>query len=169
MSEPDLRTLASGAGDATAVARLIEGQLSLMRGLLGAVYRAGTSSQAVSAAVQDELRVAWDLLATLDREQPHALQAVLGHPYLRVWAVHCLEQLNRAGAGQPGEDRHLQDALGYLGAAAAVAAARAGIEALVRVPVIKECVHLPTLGRLALGPQEGQAGPWPAREWHASA
>ncbi len=158
MSDPDLRSLASGAGDATAVARLIEGQRSLMRGLLGAVYQAAAGSRAAPAAVQDELRIAWDLLATLDREHPGALEAVLGHPYLRVWAVHCLEQLNLAGDGPPGQDLDLQDALGYLGAVAAVAAACAGTGALVRVPVIEESVHLPTLGRLLLGLQEEAGG-----------
>ena len=164
MSERDLRTLASGAGDAIAVARLIEGQRSVMRGLLGAVYQAGTGSRVVSAGVQDELRTAWDLLSTLDREQPVALEAVLGHPYLRVWAVHCLEQLNLAGDGPPAKDRDVEDALGYLGAVAAVAAAHAGMRTLVSIPVIEEAVHLPTLGRLFLGPQEeaGRAGARPA-------
>ena len=157
INDTDFRALASGAGDAAAVGGLIEGQRSLLRGLLGAVYQAGTG---VSAASADRagLQVAWDLLATFDREQPEAVEAVLGHPYLRVWTVQCLEQLKLAGAwdgeARTGPVRDLATNLGYLGAVAAAVAARAGMGAMVTVPVIEQAVHLPALGRLVLGPPE---------------
>ena len=93
------------------------------------------------------------------------MEAVLGHPYLRVWAVQCLEQLKLAGAGagnveaHTGPVRDLATNLGYLGAFAAAVAARAGMGAMVTVPVIEGAVHLPALGRLVLGPPERT---WPA-------
>jgi uncharacterized protein len=163
INDTDFRALASGAGDAAAVGKLIEGQRSLLRGLLGAVYQAGTGASAAPAADRAGLQVAWDLLATLDREQPEAIEAILSHPYLRVWAVRCLEQLKLAGPGNgeahTGPVRDLATNLSYLGAVAAAAAARAGLGGMVTVPVIEQAVHLPTLGRLILGPAERA---WPS-------
>jgi uncharacterized protein len=162
MNDADFRALAAGAGDAAAVDRLVEGQRSLLRGLLDAVYRAAHGTSAIPPAEQAGLEAAWSLLAALDREQPDALVAALGHPYLRVWAVRCLEQLRRAAAGncesQTLSRRDLGTNLGYLGAVAAVGAARAGMGAMVTIPVIEAAVHLPALGRLVLGPEEGA---WP--------
>ena len=165
MNDADFRALASGAGNGAAVDRLVEGQRSLLRGLLGAVYQAATGAPAVSPADQAGLRAAWSLLATLDREQPDGLDAVLGHPYLRVWAVHCLDQLNLAATGN-GETRtrSLQDlgtSLGHLGAVAAVGAAHAGMAAMITIPVTEASVHLPTLGRLVLEPEEEA---WPTAD-----
>ncbi len=34
---------------------------------------------------------AWRLLTEVDREHPRTVQEVLDHPYVRVWAVECLE------------------------------------------------------------------------------
>lgn len=170
MTGAQFRSLAAGAGDADAVGRLVEGQRSLVRGLVSAVYQMAASTSPVPAAGQARLREAWKLLATLDRERPDALAAVLGHPYLRVWAELCLEQMNSAGHGA-GEGqvwegtrpirtrggqgiRDLAADLGHLGAIAAAAAARAGMVAAVGVPVVSASVHLPTLGRLILGPRE---------------
>jgi uncharacterized protein len=162
LNDTDFRALASGAGDAAAVGGLVEGQRSLLRGLLGAVYQAGTGASGASAD-RAGLQVAWDLLATFDREQPESMEAVLGHPYLRVWTVQCLEQLRLTGTWN-GEAparpvRDLATNLGYLGAVAAAVAARAGMGAMVTVPVIEQAVHLPALGRLVVGPPERA---WPA-------
>jgi uncharacterized protein len=163
MDDADFRALASGAGGAAPVGRLIEGQRSLVRGLLGAVHQAGTTTSAVPAADQAELRTAWELLTDLDREQPETLDVILAHPYLRVWAVHCLERLGMGAAwedeGQTGNGRGLATDLGYLGAIAAAGAARAGMGTAVTVPVVNASVHLPTLGRLVLDPEKGA---WPA-------
>ena len=163
MNDADFRALAAGAGGAGAVDRLVEGQRSLLRGLLDAVYRAARDARAVPAAEQAGLEAAWSLLAALDREYPDTLAAVLSHPYLRVWAVRCLEQLNLAAAGnyepQTRSRRDLGANLGYLGAIAAVGAARAGMGALVTIPVMEAAVHLPTLGRLVLGIEEEA---WPS-------
>ena len=142
-------TALGALGDAAAITSLSQVQRSLVRALLAAVYQEATTSPAVAAAVKAQLQAAWSVLATVDREQPEALAVLLGHPYLRAWAVRCLAQL-RAGAARP--DATL---LGHLGAVAAAAAARGGLGAVVTVPVLGSAVHLPTLGRLALGPEPG--------------
>ena len=167
MSGRDFQALAAGFGDAAAVTQLIEAQRSLVRALLGAVYQAATAAPEVSAAVKVQLQAAWSLLTTLDREQPKALDAVLGHPYIRVWAMRCQEQLRPASTWPGDEDqardpRGLAANLGHLGAIAAAAAAAAGASATVRIPLMDGAVHLPTLGRLAVGPGKaaspGRAG-----------
>jgi uncharacterized protein len=69
--------------------------------------------------------------------------------------VRCLEQLKAGGSspqGDAGNPRGLAADLGHLGAIAASAAVRAGIPSTVSVPVMDAAVHLPTLGRLAMGP-----------------
>ena len=158
------QALAGGCGDAADMAQLIEAEHSLVRGLLSAVYQAAEAAPAVSRAAKADLRGAWSLLAALDHDQPAALNAVLSHPYVRVWALRCLGQLGRpgragwAGPGdgdQPAEPQALTADLGHLAGIAAAAAARARIGAAVTVPVLDGAVHLPTLGRLALGTETG--------------
>jgi uncharacterized protein len=72
---------------------------------------------------------------------------VLGHPYVRVWAVRCLEQLTSTSGRNQGTVAPAAD-LGHLGAITATAAIRSGVEATITVPVLAGAVHLPTLGRL---------------------
>jgi uncharacterized protein len=165
------QALARGAGDAAGLAQLIEAEHSLVRGVLSAVYRAAEAAPAVSRAAKADLRAAWSLLAALDHDQPARLNAVLSHPYVRVWAVRCLGQLRPAGSGPGGsgpgdadqatEPQALTAELGHLAGIAAAAAARARVGAAVTVPVLDGAVHLPTLGRLVLGAQTGTglAGP----------
>jgi uncharacterized protein len=171
-----LQALARGAGDAAGLAQLIEAEHSLVRGVLSAVYQAAEAAPAVPRAAKADLRGAWSLLATLDHDQPATLNAVLSHPYVRVWALRCLGQLRPAGSGpgegtQPPEQQAFTADLGHLAGIAAAAAARARIGAAVTVPVLDGAVHLPTLGRLALGTEtetglarrgSGSAGPGPA-------
>jgi uncharacterized protein len=153
----DLQSLAAGFGSAEAVIQLIEAQRSLRRVLVGAVYQDGSTSPAASDTVKLALRSAWALLTTIDQDRPEALDGVLGHPYVRAWAVRCLQHLKLAGYA---DDEHVTDAralgvdLGHLGAIGAVAAVRAGISARVTVPLMGGAVHLPTLGRLTVGPAE---------------
>jgi len=170
LSGPGFRSLAGGFGGTAALTELIETQRSLVRGLLGAVYQKATNSPAVSASVQASLRRAWSVLADLDRQHPAALAATLRHPYLRAWAVRCLDRLDAATAGDAegagdaeaaGDDRPLPADLGHLGAIAATAAIRARAAAGVTVPVLGGAVHLPALGRLVLGAPPGR---WPDEE-----
>ncbi len=162
MSGGTFRALAGGLGGAAAVTELIEAQRSLRRALLGAVYQAGNTAPGTSDAARAALRAAWAVLTTIDGERPEALDAVLAHPYVRVWAVHCLEQLkpasDRRATGSPtSPGPGLAAGLGHLGAIAAVAAMRAMVKGDVTVPVIDAAIHFPTLGRLAVG--RGGAAP----------
>jgi uncharacterized protein len=152
----DFQALAAGPGDTAALLSLTGAQRSLLRGLLGAVYQGATSSSAVPAAVKAEMRGAWSVLATVDLEQPGALDATLGHPYIRAWAVRCLQGLRPTAIGRDRERqgpsaRDLPADLGHLGAIAAVAAVHGRMGAAVTIPVMNGAVHLPTLGRLVLG------------------
>jgi uncharacterized protein len=163
LNSTDFQALAAGFGGPAAVAQLIDAQRSLRRVLLGAVYQAGSAGPAIPDQVKAALRAAWAVLTTIDAQQPGAFDAATAHPYVRVWAVRCLEQLKTHPASDagltptPGEPG-LAAMLGHLGAIAAVAAFRAGAEASVTVPVLGGSVHLPTLGRLLVHPQ-GAAGP----------
>ena len=159
VSSTDFRALAAGFGGATALAQLIEAQRSLRRVLLSAVYEASRAAPAVPDEVKATLRAAWTTLTAIDTRQPEALDTAAAHPYVRVWAVRCLEQLKPPSAsdadrspahGEPG----FAALLGHLGAIAAVAAFRAKADASVTVPVMGGAVHLPTLGRLLVRPEE---------------
>ena len=159
LSGSSFRALAAGFGDAPAMAELIEAERSVSRGLLGAAYQAAMATHGLPAAARAALLNAWSVLTTLDREQPKALNAVLDHPYVRVWAMRSLGQLRPAGAwpGDEEQDRdswQLATGVGHLCAIAAAAAARARICAALTVPVMNLAVHLPTLGRLLLGAEE---------------
>ncbi|MEU3163375.1 FxsB family cyclophane-forming radical SAM/SPASM peptide maturase [Streptosporangium sp. NPDC006930] len=121
----DIAALATGYGEGDAILALEAVQRSLRRALLGRVGAVATSPEA------------WRLLTLVDQESPEALNAVLAHPYVRVWAVLCLT----GGA----DDTHLP-------AIAVAAALRAGIKDSLRVPVPDDALHLPGLGRLDVGP-----------------
>lgn len=164
----DFRALAAGPGGSAALVSLCGAQRSLLRGLLGAVYQGAMSSSAISAAVRAETRSAWSVLATLDFEQPGAVDTTLGHPYIRAWAVRCLERFrftvlprDREHQGPSARDLHAD--LGHLGAIAAATAVHGRMGAAVTIPVMNGAVHLPTLGRLVLGAEEetSQAGSQP--------
>ncbi len=113
--------IASGHGDAEAIAALDAGQQSLRRALVAAV-------QGKSAAND-----AWDLLNRVEEKDGDALTGVLAHPYVRVWAI---DRLRDDGTDDDGR----------LAAIACVAAARAGLDAGLDVPVHDGHVHLPTIG-----------------------
>ncbi|MDH6126224.1 FxsB family cyclophane-forming radical SAM/SPASM peptide maturase [Kitasatospora sp. GP82] len=121
LTERQLDELARGHADATTVSALATAQLGVTRRLL--------------AALATEPAEPWSLLTELDARAPEALDAVLGHPYVRAWAVRCLQ-------GEPGAD------LGSLAEIAAAAALRAGLDFELPVPVRGGAVHLPTLGRV---------------------
>jgi uncharacterized protein len=165
MARDDFLALAAGFGDATAVARLADAQRSLRRALLSAVYREGSNHPAVPGAIRAGLRAGWAMLTSIERELPEAVDTVLSQPYVRVWAVRCLEWLSRpsspaqASSEPPGAGAVATAGdLAHLGAIAAAAAIRAGSRAVATLPVIKDAVYLPTLGRLKLGtPENGRA------------
>jgi uncharacterized protein len=164
LAATDLAALAAGAGGAAVVTQLADAQQSLLRAMLGSVYRAADLAGMITA----DLSAAWSLLTKLDRAAPQALGAVLRHPYVRVWATRCLRQLRASVAG-PDEDAApggLTAGLGHLGAIATAAAVRARADATLTVPIIDTAVYLPTLGRLDLG---AAGGGQPATSEHPAA
>jgi uncharacterized protein len=144
MSWEDFRGLASGCGSAPAVRQLIDGQQSLRRALLMAVNQAASTSAAMDNAARTRLRAAWDVLSAVDAEHPEALDRVLRHPFVRLWAVRCLSQLEASGSAL-GAD------LDYLSALTASSAIWAGVAADLSVPIVGSSVLLPAIGRLAIG------------------
>ncbi|MDH6577611.1 FxsB family cyclophane-forming radical SAM/SPASM peptide maturase [Kitasatospora sp. MAP5-34] len=127
LTERQLDELAHGYGSAEAVQALAAAQLGLTRKLLAAL-----------AAEAGDAGEAWSLLTELDARAPQALDVVLGHPYVRAWAVRCLRR-------EPGAD------LGGLAEVAAAAGLRAGLDVDLVLPVRDGAVHLPTLGRVLVG------------------
>jgi uncharacterized protein len=122
--------IGSGRADAAAIGYLVEAQLGIGRALAVTVGERGSPGA----------RVALDALRRFDREAPDAVRAVLGHPYLRVWATQALKGVE---VGRP-------DATDHLGGVAAAVAVRAGRPVTVTVPVEGGSVHLPTIGTLTL-------------------
>jgi uncharacterized protein len=169
LPDAEFRALAAGFGGATAIGQLAGAQRSLGRALLAAVYRAGHASAAggmdarASAAGHGtgtaDLAAAWNLLTSIDQHGPHILAEVLGHPYVRVWAVRCLEQLKLSARERVPGGQALAADLRHLNAIAAAAAIRSGMTARLTVPVVAGAVHLPTLGRLVVrAPEPATAG-----------
>ncbi|MGI5492515.1 FxsB family cyclophane-forming radical SAM/SPASM peptide maturase [Microtetraspora malaysiensis] len=114
--------LAAGYGGEADVTRLAETQRSVRRALLAAVNAAGRS-----------VPEAWDALVGLDADHPAAVEAVLAHPYVRVWAAECL----RDG----GDVDHLRNI-------AAAAAVRAGADLTLDIAVRGGSAHLPSIGTI---------------------
>ncbi|WP_228636961.1 FxsB family cyclophane-forming radical SAM/SPASM peptide maturase [Microtetraspora sp. AC03309] len=114
--------LAAGYGGEADVTRLAESQRSVRRALLAAVNAAGRS-----------VPEAWDVLVGLDNDHPEAVEAVLAHPYVRVWAAECLRD---------GGDAE------YLRNIAAAAAVRAGVDVSLDIAITDRSAYLPSLGTL---------------------
>ncbi|MCW6004261.1 FxsB family radical SAM/SPASM domain protein [Micromonospora sp. CPCC 205371] len=133
MSDRELDEIGSGYGDAAAIARLVESQVPITRVLLSMV---GETEAATPA---------WELLEHVDAEAPEAVAAVLAHPYVRAWAVRYLER-----------PEHRDTDRRHLACVAAAAAARAGLSAVLALPVRDGLVHLPALGAFAVASRSAQ-------------
>lgn len=124
-----LDDLATGHGSAATLALLAATQLSITRALLASCRdRSGATA-------------AWELLVHLDRAAPDAVLAVLAHPFVRPGLVHRLDPAALPGVGA---------AVDPLPALAVAAALRAGIPAVLQVPLRSDAITLPTFGRLLL-------------------
>ena len=131
--------LSAGAGDTLTMAALAESSWSVTRALVAAVGSgAGDGGHELTRAAAQ----GWSLLAQLDDEHPQAVREVLTYPYVRAWAVRCLDPPRDADADL---DR------AHLAGLAAAAALRAGVEAECILPVRDGYVHLPGVGALAPG------------------
>jgi uncharacterized protein len=166
LSASDLADLAAGFGGGSAVRHLAESQCSIRRALLAALHDAATTrlgarptAGTAAAATESGISAAWELLTRVDRDDPSAVDLVLGQPYVRSWAVHCLERLEGgANAGGGGADPvPPPPELAHLAAIAAAAAAHAGIAGELAVPVRDGALHLPTLGRFEVRDTEDAA------------
>lgn len=124
-----LDEIAAGRGGAAAIQWLAGTQRAIARALLVAV---------ADTAPRGPARDAWDLLTEIDRDAPAAVDQILAHPYLRVWAVAALKNAD------PREE------VGHLASIAAVAGLRSGVEAELQVRVRGGEIHLPTLGTVRL-------------------
>jgi len=136
----DFSALARGGGGTRTVGRLAATRASLTRLCIELLPTlTARNGHPDAPAVADAYRV----LAGLEREYPHGVGEVLGHPAVSSWAVGTAERLlgPRDRAGYPG----------MLGAVAAAAAVRvgAGVEVEVAVPAGGPLV-LPSLGSAAV-------------------
>jgi uncharacterized protein len=119
--------LAAGGGGQDAVAELAKAQYSKHLLLLRAVFARARADELVQAGCR--------LLAQVERHDPAAARAVIGHPSFGAWAHHLL----RGSEAPPGR----------LAAIAAAAAVRARLPAEIKVPIVGGIVMLPTLGTAA--------------------
>lgn len=147
LPEPLLVELAAGHGGTAAVRRLAEAQRSLQRRLLAAVLGPAGDDEATREAAA--------FLIELDRSAPAALDAVLSHPYTRVWAVRCIEALRpghlRANGANGVAVAHGRLLLGRLNALALAGAVHGGLDARFTIAPVDGAVRLPGLGAALKG------------------
>jgi uncharacterized protein len=146
----DFDALAAGYGETEAVGQLLAAQYSLRRALLSAFFELASRR-----CDSTEVSAAWDILSRVDQVSPRTLEAVLIHPYVQVWLVHCLERLRSAdGLAMPGAPG-LASEIGHISAIAIAAAIRSGLDGVSAIPVRDQSIYLPTLGQLRI-PQARQ-------------
>lgn len=133
--------LASGFGDESAVDALRSVCESHNRDLLISVLERARKVGAHS-------RRTWDAIDAVESAAPEAFRVALTHPFVRVWAERCSNDLKVT----PPELR----ALGYLRALVLAAAARGGIDLELSMAVAGETLCLPTLGSYALGEADAE-------------
>lgn len=127
--------LASGDGNPAIVRQLREVQRSKHLMLLGAIAGdvEGTDSCSPEAAA---FRAAYRLLAAVQEASPETFAWLLELPHIGGWGHDCLAR----------KARGLRPDLGYLAAAVAAAAVRAGVRFELEVPITEGRVLLPGLG-----------------------
>jgi len=138
--------LATGYGGPAAITHLIEAERSASRALLRLLR------ERADGPGSEFFQAGWRLIVALDKAGAPAVNEVLGSPYVRPWAEQCLRAATaRPDGGSPPPGAVTAD-IGHLAAIAASMAIRAGALAELDVPVTAGYVHLPTLGRLRVGP-----------------
>lgn len=127
-------SLGDGYGDAETIRRLRAGQVSkrllLLRTLL---------DEAASPRLDDY----FGLLAEAQRRSPGTVAGVLAEPHVGAWLASSLRRLRGAWTGA----EPIETDLAHLGAVAATAATRAGLEFTVDLPAREGWLTLPALGR----------------------
>jgi uncharacterized protein len=152
MPAAQLCELATGFGGRDALGHLEPAQRSVRRALVAAVY--GTAMGLAPGVDTASVQESWNLLTRIDADHPDAVDAVLAHPYLRVWAVHCLERLRDGRTDDTTQAGSLTSDLSYLAGSAMAAAIHSGLPAWLSVPVRDGFTYLPSIGRFAV-PEAG--------------
>ncbi|MER5220775.1 HEXXH motif domain-containing protein [Streptomyces flaveus] len=169
LSAVSLQALSRGEGGASVVAEILAAERSrrllLLRALdegmskgadasdaeglsAGAGSSEGGPPQAPGTAISHQ--DAWSLLERVQRQAPEVFEDVLMSPPTGRWVSLALHQMR----GKFSDDAPLWVVLGHLSALAAAAAARAGLDFAIAVPVRRGLVQLPTLGCAVLPVRE---------------
>jgi len=135
ISARDLALLGAGGGDSATMGTLLAGQFS--RRVLLVIAVLDSARRKAPGAVRG-LEASYALLSDVQRTHPHLVEEIMTLPCAGNWAAACLR-------GEAAEDAHQ-----YLACLAASAAARAGREFRIEVPVLNGAVCLPTLGSWAV-------------------
>ncbi|BCB76334.1 hypothetical protein GCM10022251_24640 [Phytohabitans flavus] len=131
--------LASGLGGPAAVERLGSVQHSKQLLLLRYLAERWGGDESGDSAV--------DVLVQAERRDPQAVADLIADPMVGEWAV----QTTRRISGGTGSTAHDSADLAQLGALAAAAALRTGLETEVRTRTLSGTVTLPTFGSAVLG------------------
>ncbi|MEU5998694.1 HEXXH motif domain-containing protein [Streptomyces sp. NPDC047197] len=145
LSAPSVRALARGEGGRAAVEELLTAERSRRLLLLRALADGLSGGDPAQPAGTDPMShgAAWSLLGRAQREAPQAFEDILMCPHTGMWLSLALRRMRGATAY---EDAPLWVVVGHLSALAAAAAARAGLDFTLTVPVRHGRVPLPTLG-----------------------
>ncbi|SDK85310.1 HEXXH motif domain-containing protein [Nonomuraea jiangxiensis] len=136
-----LSRLGAGGGGGRAMRALTAAEESKHRLLVFAV---------ADLAPSEPVRRAFDVLTRVEKSHREVVRDVLRHPAVGAWAKRTVHELQRGRDGGPRGSAQL-------GAVAAVAAARAGVECRIEVPAWRGTVMLPSLGQISL--REPVSGP----------
>ncbi|MFF8942995.1 HEXXH motif domain-containing protein [Streptomyces sp. NPDC014864] len=143
LSEAGVLALARGDGDGAVVAELLNAERSrrllLLRALDDELSRGAPPAQRADPVGYAE---AWTLLTRAQHRSPEAFEDVLMSPNTGMWVSLAV----RRTRGRSYEEAPRWVVLGHLAALAAAAAARAGLDFSITVPVRGGLVPLPTLG-----------------------
>lgn len=140
LTATDFAALASGLGGPSAVRQLASVQHSKHLLLLRILHHARAHDPAHTAAV--------DVLVRAERRDPGAVAELITDPMVGAWAARTARRIT----GRPGVFAVPVAAdAAQLGALAAAAALRTGLDAEVRTHTVSGTVTLPTLGTAVLG------------------
>ncbi|CAM5264241.1 hypothetical protein SGLAM104S_01232 [Streptomyces glaucescens] len=156
MTGPERFRLPLSTVTAVATGQLGDADLALLRSsqrsrlllaLAAILAHVGRADEVPGPAAARPLRpaAAWELLATVQRADPAAVEAVLADPAVGLWAFPMLRKL-RHGAAAVGTQIPGWAAASVFAVLAGAAAVRAGVRTTIRVPAHHGRVWLPSLG-----------------------
>ncbi|MFJ3645839.1 HEXXH motif domain-containing protein [Streptomyces murinus] len=151
LSAVGLRDLAHGEGDGAVIAELLRAERSRRLLLLWAL-RNEVFGMGADLDGSDLFAQGWDLLERAQFHAPEVCEELLMSPNTGMWVSLAVRRVR----GRAYEDAPHWVVMGHLAALAAAAAARAGLEFDITVPVRRGLVPLPTLGCAVLADPE----PW---------